>query len=684
MISTQVNGKDVVCKLRTIPIGFNKRSGPSRLQVRMVPAPGELDDFSDLSFRICQPQHNLSAADLECVQSPQIDYVQIKRWYQCCLTDECGPSPSPPSEELMLEDFRLIDVQRWCIVKCEPPCRYIALSYVWGGSETLRNMQRIRQSLEVEGALLERTHQLPRTIKDAMSLIRKLGESCLWVDSLCIVQDDKNHKRIQIAAMNKIYSSAALTIAVASGDNANSGLPGMSAGDRTFRQHVEQVQSVYLTNCTPSFERAVNDSVWNSRAWTLQERIMSPRILFVAKDRCFFACRHRQHVLIESTTDDPENGIFNENVVNVFKDSSANMIPSSQTVNIVSYRRVVESYTSRHLTFESDILNAFRGIETLFRPLFRSDFVFGLPRSELDSQLLWQPAGPCTRRRDPVTDIPMFPSWSWAGWVGKITCNVEENLSRIEWIEGEDEERFSGKDFRYPKGANGDVHKRLSYRMQWRGGIENHEPYYKENSDKDKYFFHPTAPEEERILGPNLRAGTNHLVFEAETEPENVNAFEIGLDHFWTMAIYKQRCTEEKHIVCPLPLRDTDKYIAGYVMVPGEITAQLSNDADYQIVMISRTKTFEQETRGEGNPDLLDDSEDVTLEKSYFPDRPAVKISKVGDCDPRRFDLTKPWCLYNIMLVEWKHGVAYRLGVGKVHIDAWAQARPQKKIIVLG
>lgn len=650
----------------------------------MDPAPGELDDFSDLSFRICQPQDNLSAADLKCVQSPQIDYEQIKKWYQCCLTDNCGPSPSPPSEELMLEDFRLIDVQRWCIVKCEPPHRYIALSYVWGGSETLRNMQRIRQSLEVEGALLDRIHQLPRTIKDAMSLIKKLGERYLWVDSLCIVQDDKNHKRIQIAAMNKIYSSAALTIVVASGDNANSGLPGMSAGGRTFRQHFEQVQSVYLTNSTPSFERAVNDSVWNSRAWTLQERIMSPRILFVAKDRCFFACKHRQHVLIESITDDPENGLYNENVVNVFEDSSANMIPSSQTVNIVSYRRVVESYTSRHLTFESDILNAFRGIETLFRPLFRSDFVFGLPRSELDSQLLWQPAGPCTRRRDPVTGIPMFPSWSWAGWVGKITCNVEENLSRIEWVEGEDEERFSGKDFRYPKGANKDVHKRLSYRLQWRGGIENHAPYYKENSDKDKYFFHPTAPEEERILGPNMKAGTNHLVFEAETEPENVNAFDIGLDHFWTMAIYKQRCTEERHIVCPLPLRDTEKYIAGYVMVPGEITAQLSHDGDYQIVMISRTKTFEQETRGEGNPDLLDDSEDVTLEKSYFPDRPAVKISKVGDCDPRRFDLAKPWCLYNIMLVEWKHGVAYRLGVGKVHIDAWAQARPQKKIIVLG
>lgn len=120
-------------------------------------------------------------------------------------------------------------------------------------------------------------------------------------------------------------------------------------------------------------------------------------------------------------------------------------------------------------------------------------------------------------------------------------------------------------------------------------------------------------------------------------------------------------------------------------MVPGEITTQLSNDQNLQVVTISRTRTLEQKSRGELNPDSLDDSDAVTLENSFFPDRPDVYTFKDNcGCDQQRFDVTKPWCLYNVMLVEWNDGVAYCLGVGKVYIDAWAQSRPKKKIIILG
>ena len=157
----------------------------------------------------------------------------------------------------------------------------------------------------------------------------------------------------------------------------------------------------------------------------------------------------------------------------------ANLIPPSQSVNIISYRRVVQTYTSRHLTFPSDILSAFKGIEARLRPHFRSDFIFGLPRSELDSQLLWQPTGLGIIRRCSESGLPLFPSWSWAGWVGEVKCDTDENLSRIKWVESNGE-RLSGKDFRYPTGANSDVMKRIEYRMQWRGALEKYRgtPYY--------------------------------------------------------------------------------------------------------------------------------------------------------------------------------------------------------------
>ena len=111
----------------------------------------------------------------------------------------------------------------------------------------------------------------------------------------------------------------------------------------------------------------------------------------------------------------------------------------------------------------------------------------------------------------------------------------------------------------------------------------------------------------------------------------------------------------------------------------------MTSEARYETVMISRAKLFSQEDRGDGDPDLLVDGESTTLEKTHFPDAPDISTSRTGyGFDEQRFDSGKAWCLYNVMLVEVKEGVAYRLGVGTVHIDAWAQAKPEKKIVVLG
>ncbi|KAL2049735.1 hypothetical protein ABVK25_009958 [Lepraria finkii] len=488
--------------------------------------------------------------------------------------------------------------------------------------------------------------------------------------------------------MDQIYSSSVLTIAAASGDNADAGLPGMSAGPRSFQRHIDNVQGLYFANLPRRFDSTISESVWNSRAWTLQEKVSSPRVLYFSAQRCFFTCHHSQVSFLESD-DTIENGLERTKWSGNLSDANVNLIPTTHIVNIITYRRVVQTYTSRHLTFSSDILLAFKAHEARFHPLFRSDFLFGLPRSELDSQLLWQPGGPLKRRRDPRTNLPSFPTWSWAGWVGKANCNDDENLSRIEWIEA-DGTRFSNQDFRYPAGANADVYKRLGYRNQWGGALQQGVPYYMEKSRPERYFFHLTAPEEERMLGPNLKAGTNHLVFAAET----TSALKVEFGHYWAMSVYNHKCTgcddaeKDGHVVCPPIIPDKDDFVAGYVIVPAELSTKMKEDDDegrYELIRISRTKPREQTERGEEDPDLLVDEEAVTMEKTSFPDRPDVEKSKHScACDQRRFDVSKPWCLYNVMLVEWEAQVAYRMGLGTVHIDAWAQAKPREKIITLG
>lgn len=678
----EVDNKIVTCELQMFAMETNS-NGPRQLCIYLnaLPEGKSIVASTDLLIYGIKDQQTQDGekAKGKSISMSRMSVSMIKHWYSTCLDGKCGGAHFQSPRVSLPKDFRLIDVQRMCIVEGNNDSRYLALSYVWGHSKTLRNTKGIRHDLETAAGFSEKFKQIPKTIKDAINLVRELGERFLWVDSLCIIQDDDEDKANQITAMDIIYGSAILTIAAISGTNADAGLAGGRTGLRTFTQRVENVQGLSLANRPPPFDKAIDESSWNTRAWTFQERILSSRVLFVADHRCFFTCRHRPDAFMESV-DSTESGMIGTPLPSLLSDYSRNFIPSSRAVNILSFSRIVKDYTSRQLTYTSDILDAFEGVAARLRPLFRSDLLFGIPRSELDSQILWQPYGPMIRRRDPQTGLPMFPSWSWAGWIGTVRCNTQENLSRIEWI-GDDGKTFSSKDCRYPKGVNRDPIKRVLYRCDWKSALEKGVPYFWEVKNPDQYFFHPTAPEDERIIGPHLRQGTDQLVFEAEV----TRGFEIGLGHYLTMAIYSHKCTPGNHTVCPLPLRDPDGFIAGYVLVPGDIFATLSSEGHYEVVMISRAKNFSQKDRGEGNPDLLVDSEATTLEKTHFPNAPDINTSRNGyGFDEQRFDSNKPWCLYNIMVVQVKEGVAYRVGVGTIHIDAWAQAKPKKKTIVLG
>lgn len=81
---------------------------------------------------------------------------------------------------------------------------------------------------------------MPKTIADTMALALELGEQYLWVDVLCIIQDDNKDKKEQIAQMDLIYAGALFTIIAAGGSNAQSGLPGLLEGTRKVEQRTVQ------------------------------------------------------------------------------------------------------------------------------------------------------------------------------------------------------------------------------------------------------------------------------------------------------------------------------------------------------------------------------------------------------------------------------------------------------------
>jgi hypothetical protein len=136
-----------------------------------------------------------------------------------------GHSSEDNSDEI--GDILLINIAREQIVRRKPHEEYIALSYVWGDSknESLRLNALNFQSLSTPGGLNSQEKPIPKTVQDAIHVAQALGLRYLWVDSLCIIQDNPTEVHREISRMGEIYRNSKLTIVAASGNNNRSGLP---------------------------------------------------------------------------------------------------------------------------------------------------------------------------------------------------------------------------------------------------------------------------------------------------------------------------------------------------------------------------------------------------------------------------------------------------------------------------
>ena len=170
-----------------------------------------------------------------------------------------------------LDFLRLIDVNRGCIVKAPLGSRYVALSYVWGGTSCCKLTTANESSLSQDGALkrLADDLTLPRTISDAMALVRGLaGLQFLWVDALCLIQDDVKDLAAGIAVMDDVYERAWFTIIAAGGEDASFGLPGIQPGSRSATRLSHEIKPGLHLGVDTALDSSLTRSVYNKRGWT--------------------------------------------------------------------------------------------------------------------------------------------------------------------------------------------------------------------------------------------------------------------------------------------------------------------------------------------------------------------------------------------------------------------------------
>ncbi len=280
---------------------------------------------------------------------------------------------------------------------------------------------------------------IPQTVLDAIGLTQYIDEQYLWVDSLCIIQDGPKDKHVQIKDMDCVYAGAVLTIVAAGGDDANAGLAGVRPGSRKVKQIVEKVSPETSLASPLPLQFKLDSSTWNIRAWTYQERLLSRRLLIFDPQGVYWQCRTLmcpEDLILEGAN------IVDSNMMSVrdrfrfldvdpewYNDASKRNNVGKTYIQLLrppaltQYMWTLEEYTGRKLSYPEDILNAFTAIQNIVNTGLRSTSWYGLPSKHLDIALLWQPAGLMHRRvelpyiQDPQ---PIFPSWSWAGWVGNV------------------------------------------------------------------------------------------------------------------------------------------------------------------------------------------------------------------------------------------------------------------------
>jgi hypothetical protein len=158
-----------------------------------------------------------------------INLDTIHTWMQHCKdSHQCLNRPSFGKGPTWL-----INVEKECLVSGASlldGARYCALSYVWGQVETTKLTVGSEEAYQQPGVFSLANEQaiiIPKTIRHAMGLVVLLGIKYLWVDALCIVQDDKTHFHTELRNMGAIYDRAYLTIVAGTGWDANEGLRGL-------------------------------------------------------------------------------------------------------------------------------------------------------------------------------------------------------------------------------------------------------------------------------------------------------------------------------------------------------------------------------------------------------------------------------------------------------------------------
>nr|XP_036578630.1 heterokaryon incompatibility protein [Colletotrichum truncatum]KAF6785925.1 heterokaryon incompatibility protein [Colletotrichum truncatum] len=313
-------------------------------------------------------------------------------------------------------------------------CRYIALSHCWG---QLQKHERFCLYRENHTQLQEHIefNCLPKTFQDAITVTRGLGIDYIWIDTLCIIQDDKDDWENESTKMEEVFSEAYCTISAAS---AKSSLDGFLS-DRPPRQSVHlQVKGspdLYVCPHIDDFHQDVELAEINRRGWVLQERALSRRSIYFTPNQVYWECG---------------DGIRCETLGRLYNSKAAFLGDANFPQSALDYYRdgrqlliqdLYERYSALAFTMASDRAVAILGLQTRLARALKTQAAHGSFEKYFARSILWkrnQPADMTTIVQSTWT----VPTWSWFSKSGKIQY-MDLEFDKIEWANEDFESPFS-------------------------------------------------------------------------------------------------------------------------------------------------------------------------------------------------------------------------------------------------
>ena len=329
---------------------------------------------------------------------------------------------------------------------------YATLSHCWGQIKVIKLTTASIGSLQHGIAVSD----LPALYQDAITVCRRLELRYLWIDSLCIVQDEEIDWSREIAAMGQVYSNALFNIEAAYAADVSGRLFFSRNQARItplpviVEWHKDGPVPFFLLDISVQREADMREAPLFKRAWVLQEQLLAKRSIIYSKTQLYWVCHTLEaseqfpkgvpdlregsdllsHSLKPRSLQYLKSMIASEHPLWFYHWShknNSNMSPMEWFW--LSWRSIVLDYSSRSLTLGKDKLAAIAGLASVIQGKNDIQYIAGMwnYRFFIEYELCWKVSRKADGQQPFRPTEYRAPTWSWASVEGNISYMYKED-----------------------------------------------------------------------------------------------------------------------------------------------------------------------------------------------------------------------------------------------------------------